>query len=185
MLQRFEFTATVGGFSQSEIDAGGFLTMKERNNLQLAKVLSNQCTDIANAVNALLDSLHRPEEAQQSRRGIMVREAFTNQMLHGNRADAKLKSDVHLVIEKQRDQSGGALHCLLLLDDHSPRFNLEDVPDPTDIENLEKETGRGLMLIRDMAKATVAQIPREEHEKTMVYSWTEKTRVVPIEASNE
>ena len=35
------------------------------------------------------------------------------------------------------------------------------------------------MLIRDMAKATVAQIPREENEKTMIYSWTEHT-VAPL-----
>lgn len=186
MLQRFEFTGTVGGFSQQEIDAGGFLTVKERDDLQLPKVLSEQCTEVSNAVNALLDSLHTTDESQKSKRGVMVREAFVNQMLHGNHANALLKSDFHLIIEQQRGQTGAALHCLLLLDDHSPRFNLEDVPDPTLLENLEKETGRGLMLIRDMAKATVGQIPREDNGKTMIYSWTEPTLVpVPEQALDE
>ena len=36
----------------------------------------------------------------------------------------------------------------VVIEDQGPGFRLEDVPDPTEDENLEKPGGRGIMLMR-------------------------------------
>ena len=36
----------------------------------------------------------------------------------------------------------------IMISDEGPGFDPNDVPDPTDIENLERPCGRGLMLMR-------------------------------------
>ncbi len=176
MIQRYELTETVGGFSQDEALSKGVILIEERDNFPLPVVLSEQQHNVENAVIALLNSIHTPDPMDQMRRDLMIREALANQMIHGNRGNAVLKSDIHLIVEQQRGDAGIALlSCVLLLDDHSPRFDLNEVPNPADDENLEKTTGRGLMFIREVGRATMVQIPRENNGKTIVYSWTEHT----------
>ncbi len=176
MIQRFEFTETVGGFTEAETAAEGSIIIEERNNFPLPVILSRQQQQVENAVIDLLNSIHEPDPSDQMRRDLMIREALANQMIHGNAGNATLKSDVHLIVEQHRNEAGlQILSCVLLLDDHSPRFDLDKVPNPSDEENLERTTGRGLMFIREVGKATMVQIPRENNGKTIVYHWTERT----------
>lgn len=178
MIQRFELTDTVGGFSREEAAQEGFITIEERDNFELPVVLSRQQQQVENAVIGLLNSIHNPDPMDQMRRDLMIREALANQMIHGNSGNATLKSDVHLIVEQHRTETGiQMLSCVLLLDDHSPRFDLNKVPNPSDDENLERTTGRGLMFIREVGKATMVQIPRENNGKTIVYSWAERTEM--------
>ncbi len=176
MLERFEFTDIVGGFSKEEVAAGGSIIIEDRDDFPLPVVLSRQQQQVENAVIDLLNSIHNPDPTDQMRRNLMVREALANQMIHGNAGNAILQSDVHLIVERHRNEAGlQILSCVLLLDDHSPRFDLDKVPNPADEENLERTTGRGLMFIREVGKATMVQIPLENNGKTIVYHWTERT----------
>ncbi|MBI1313270.1 ATP-binding protein [bacterium] len=71
---------------------------------------------------------------------LALEEALVNAIKHGNRMDPAKSvqidwslsdSEVHIVIE---DEGGG--------------FDVNEVPDPTDDENLDKPGGRGIMLMR-------------------------------------
>jgi serine/threonine-protein kinase RsbW len=70
-----------------------------------------------------------------------VREAVTNAVLHGNRQDEAKKVEVSFkslpdAIEiTVRDQGAG--------------FNTENIPDPTDPQNLLKTSGRGILFMRN------------------------------------
>lgn len=71
---------------------------------------------------------------------LSITEATTNAIIHGNKSDPKkivtidvVKTNSKLII-KIKDQGAG--------------FNPEKVPDPTEPENLLKDSGRGLYLMR-------------------------------------
>ena len=69
-----------------------------------------------------------------------VREAVTNAVLHGNRQDEN--KTVEIVLKSSPDAVEISVH------DQGPGFNPEDVPDPTDSENLLKTSGRGIFFMR-------------------------------------
>jgi serine/threonine-protein kinase RsbW len=71
---------------------------------------------------------------------LAVTEATTNAMLHGNSGDkTKLVKIKAKVIDGQLN---------VIVKDEGTGFQPEDVPDPTDPENLLKDSGRGLYLMR-------------------------------------
>ena len=71
---------------------------------------------------------------------LALEEALVNAIKHGNRMDpAKtVRICCQLTTEKIR----------LEIEDQGPGFSLEEVPDPTADENLERPCGRGIMLMR-------------------------------------
>jgi serine/threonine-protein kinase RsbW len=72
--------------------------------------------------------------------GMAVRECVGNAVVHGNNYSAKKK--VHLEI------SASETELLILVGDEGRGFELEDVPDPLAEENILKQSGRGILLIR-------------------------------------
>ena len=72
---------------------------------------------------------------------LSVDEAVTNAIKHGNR----LSPEKSVRIDFRLDESGVRIE----IEDQGPGFRLEDVPDPTADENLERPSGRGLMLMRE------------------------------------
>jgi len=76
---------------------------------------------------------------------IAVTEAVNNAIEHGNKLRNDLKVDVH-VGDKETD------FCFNVRD-FGPGFDFRDLPDPTSPENLEKENGRGIFLMRTLAEA--------------------------------
>ena len=71
---------------------------------------------------------------------LAIEEALNNAIRHGNAMDpGKTAELVYEVTDEQVD---------IRIRDEGPGFDFEDVPDPTLDENLDKPTGRGLMLIR-------------------------------------
>ena len=71
---------------------------------------------------------------------LSVEEALVNAIKHGNEeADDK---SVHVVIKMSDDS------MRIEITDEGDGFNPDDVPDPTDDENLEVPSGRGIMLMR-------------------------------------
>jgi len=71
---------------------------------------------------------------------LALEEALVNAIKHGNQLDKQKKVHIHYKVTSSRfdvritDEGGG--------------FDPGDVPDPTAVENLERPSGRGLMLMR-------------------------------------
>ena len=71
---------------------------------------------------------------------LALEEALVNAIKHGNRMDAN--KQVYIACELSADE------VTVVVEDQGEGFKLEEVPDPTDDDNLEKPGGRGIMLIR-------------------------------------
>ena len=66
-------------------------------------------------------------------------EALVNAIKHGNRRDPTKKVHVEANVSDQRVE--------IFIEDEGPGFNRGGVPDPTAEENLEKCSGRGILLM--------------------------------------
>ncbi len=71
---------------------------------------------------------------------LALEEVLVNAIKHGNRSDPNKKVEIHCRIGEDR--------LLVEIEDEGEGFNPSDVPDPTDDENLEKTSGRGIMLMQ-------------------------------------
>jgi serine/threonine-protein kinase RsbW len=91
------------------------------------------------------------EEEDLHKIGMAVREAMVNAVVHGNRYN--LKKKVHLSVESTGDRLG------ITILDEGEGFEPAELPDPLAEENLLRQSGRGLLLIKafvdefDMRKA--------------------------------
>ena len=73
---------------------------------------------------------------------ISLSEAVNNAILHGNKGD--MEKTVTIVLEEKKD----ALRIEVV--DQGDGFEVTEVADPTDPENLLAESGRGLLIIRHL-----------------------------------
>lgn len=80
------------------------------------------------------------EEEDLHRIGMAVRECMVNAVVHGNRYNARKK--VHFQVLK----SAGSM--TIVIRDEGEGFELQSLPDPLAEENLLRQSGRGLLLIR-------------------------------------
>ncbi len=80
------------------------------------------------------------EEDEQHQIGMAVRECMVNAVVHGNRYNKK--KVVHLAI----DASAETLS--VTVGDEGEGFDIGNLPDPTSPENLLRQSGRGILLIR-------------------------------------
>lgn len=71
---------------------------------------------------------------------LALEEALVNAIKHGNRMDPDKK--VYIACELSTDE------IRIVVEDQGEGFKIEEVPDPTEDDNLEKPGGRGIMLIR-------------------------------------
>jgi len=71
---------------------------------------------------------------------LSLEEALVNAIKHGNRMDPDKK--VYIACELTEDE------VIVVIEDQGDGFKIEEVPDPTEDNNLEKPGGRGIMLIR-------------------------------------
>lgn len=74
---------------------------------------------------------------------IAITEAVNNAITHGNQLDPNKM--VRLVI------GGGSEEVEFVVEDEGAGFDVNDVPDPTLPENIEKLSGRGIFLMRNLA----------------------------------
>jgi len=75
---------------------------------------------------------------------IAVTEAVNNAILHGNKQNKELNVDL-FVGDKETD------FCFSVKD-YGSGFDFNNLPDPTAPENIEKEDGRGIFLMRSLAE---------------------------------
>jgi serine/threonine-protein kinase RsbW len=70
---------------------------------------------------------------------LALEEALTNAIRHGNRLDPNKKVHVEARVTPRRVE--------ITVQDEGPGFDRKNIPDPTAEENLEKCSGRGILLI--------------------------------------
>ena len=102
-------------------------------------------TDVAEAHRLQQMVMHQLQANHFSGREIFgvrlaLEEALVNAMKHGNRMDRAKKVAVSFAVKDD-------LFSVRITDEGNG-FDPEDVPDPTLAENLERPSGRGLMLMR-------------------------------------
>lgn len=71
---------------------------------------------------------------------LALEEALVNAIKHGNQMDPAKRVFIKYKLNSETFE--------IIISDEGPGFDPLDVPDPTDIENLERPCGRGLMLMR-------------------------------------
>ena len=72
---------------------------------------------------------------------LAIEEAIVNAIKHGNKRDVEKKVHVSWSVNAQR--------VTVAVEDEGAGFKLEEVPDCTAEENLDKPSGRGIMLMRN------------------------------------
>jgi serine/threonine-protein kinase RsbW len=71
---------------------------------------------------------------------LALEEAIVNAIKHGNGLDPDKQVHIHWKVDESQMR--------VEVTDEGPGFQVEDVPDPTDDENLERPCGRGIMLMK-------------------------------------
>lgn len=94
-------------------------------------------------VSALEEHGYPPRDVFSMR--LAIEEALVNAIKHGNQRD--LSKSVHI------GWSVGPERVIVSVEDEGPGFRLEDVPDCTAEENLDKPSGRGILLMRRFLSA--------------------------------
>ncbi len=71
---------------------------------------------------------------------LALEEALVNALKHGNRGDPRKEARLRYRVDAGR--------VLAEVEDEGPGFDPNEVPDPLDPENLDRPSGRGLLLMR-------------------------------------
>ncbi|MEZ6065890.1 MAG: ATP-binding protein [Planctomycetaceae bacterium] len=71
---------------------------------------------------------------------LALEEAIVNAMKHGNGLDPSKQVKISCSVDDERVE--------IVIEDEGPGFDPGDVPDPTEDDNIDKPSGRGLMLMR-------------------------------------
>jgi serine/threonine-protein kinase RsbW len=101
---------------------------------------SLESVDAAEARVLEIAQLAQFDEEDLHKIGMAVREAMVNAVVHGNRYNARKK--VHLEVAKGEDR------LQVSISDQGEGFDPKSVPDPLAEENLLRQSGRGILLMR-------------------------------------
>jgi serine/threonine-protein kinase RsbW len=112
-------------------------------NAVLAITMRSELNAISGAVEWLMAMIQECHcvPGQERDVEIALREALANAVLHGNHQDAEKKIQISC-----RIQCGGEVS--IIVRDEGKGFDPAKVPDPTAIDNIESEHGRGIYLMR-------------------------------------
>ncbi len=105
-------------------------------------VIPSDTTEAQRVQEQIVDELKAVHFGERDIFGIRLalEEALVNAMKHGNQLDPRKKVRIAWRIENEI--------FYVRIGDEGKGFDPDDVPDPTDLENLERPCGRGLMLMR-------------------------------------
>ena len=103
---------------------------------------STDTTEAKRVLDELLEELTRHQWGDHDLFGIhmAVEEALMNAIKHGNQLDDSKSVEVVSRLSSER--------MMIQITDEGQGFDPDDVPDPTDDDNLELPSGRGLMLMK-------------------------------------
>ena len=102
------------------------------SSLESVDVAEEQVLDFAKRCGVSEDDLHRV--------GMAVREAMVNAVVHGNKYNRNKK--VSFRVEKTANE------FIVTIGDEGQGFDPDNVPDPNEGDNVLRQSGRGIMLIR-------------------------------------
>ena len=71
---------------------------------------------------------------------LTINESMINAIRHGNQADPNKNATLRISCDGRSIE--------IIVEDQGPGFTLDDVADPTNVENLLKPSGRGILIIR-------------------------------------
>jgi serine/threonine-protein kinase RsbW len=91
---------------------------------------------------------------------LSVNEATTNAMLHGNRGQVDKKVKITLVVSENEIKA--------TIKDEGRGFDPQTVPDPTEPENLFKESGRGLYIMNTCMDSVIYNFTPDGTELTLI-----------------
>jgi serine/threonine-protein kinase RsbW len=105
------------------------------------QVLSS-CNDVSPAASAVVATMTGKgyAEADLFETALILTEALTNAVKHGNQDDPSKRVVLSSHVASDR--------VLIEIEDEGSGFDLHAVPDPTLPENLERSSGRGILLMR-------------------------------------
>ncbi len=98
-----------------------------------------QLSRVESVILGRLEALNYGERTTFAVR-LALEEAVVNAIKHGNRMDKAKRVTIQYSVD--------ARECVISVEDEGPGFDPAAVPDPTAEENIERPSGRGLMLIR-------------------------------------
>jgi CheY-like chemotaxis protein len=147
--------------------------------------LPNDSTLVTSLVSHLQDNVAQMgicDEAERIRFGVALEEALVNAMYHGNlEVESDLKENdqeaYDVLVRQRREQSPFSerrIHvetdmsrgeAVVVIADDGPGFDPESLPDPTDPENLDRVSGRGVLLMRTFMDAV--EFNNEGNQVTM------------------
>ena len=104
--------------------------------------LPSRIETVEEAANVVADFVGRSGISEEAAYGIdmAVREAVTNAVVHGNQEDERK------IVELTLKSLPEAVE--ITVQDRGQGFNPEEVPDPTEEENILKTSGRGIFFMR-------------------------------------
>lgn len=132
-------------------------------------VLANDSSLIGPLVRYMQESTQRLgllcEPGEETRMGVALEEALLNSMYHGNlEVPSELREDDDSKFYEMVDQRRGEAPykdrrvvvqaefnrdiAVFRIRDQGPGFDVSSIPDPTDPNNIEKVSGRGMLLMR-------------------------------------
>ena len=97
-------------------------------------------------VEKLVDSVCEELKIPEDNYGnilIALTEAVNNAIHHGNKLDANKKTAVACIQDESK--------LKFRIEDQGAGFDFNNLPDPTDPENIEKPNGRGIFLMKNLA----------------------------------
>jgi anti-sigma regulatory factor (Ser/Thr protein kinase) len=135
---------------------------------QIEFVVPNDRRLIPALINYLQESCLRIGvfgEQERTRIGVALEEALLNALVHGNlevNSELRLQNDGAyeklIALRREKDPYRDRkltinarltpAEAQFIIRDEGPGFNVANVPDPTVLENLEKPSGRGLLIMR-------------------------------------
>ncbi len=113
------------------------------NHQQLELPSSMEALHIMEKLIETICSTYKLSEDHYGNVLVGVTEAVNNAIYHGNKSDPNKK--VHVGFETTPDK------LTFSVTDEGPGFDFNNLPDPTDPENLEKPSGRGIFLMKHLA----------------------------------
>jgi serine/threonine-protein kinase RsbW len=109
--------------------------------------------DLIQTITDCITSMMGFEEDSAHWIGMSVRESVTNAIQHGNKLDQSKRVDIHFQVDT--DQLAIAVR------DQGSGFQVENLPNPLDPENLLKPSGRGIFYIRSFMDKVEFRTPSQ------------------------
>lgn len=100
--------------------------------------------DVQRQINSALDGQHFDDDSVFAIK-LAMEEGLVNAVKHGNKADTSKSVTVDVAINRKRFE--------ITIHDQGAGFKRKSIPDPTAVENLDKPSGRGLLLIESYMDA--------------------------------